>query len=195
MAGLPLFLLGLAFVIGTISYFVINEKQRHVLLSKFGHKSRARESLTPPRSLSPAKQGLPSNTPPGKEYRDTFPPCRRSALGEITDKNFSVNGKPGKVLSELPHDTKKSIPDKEDNFAPGNDCLFTPTGFTIEEVKALGDFPDYAALSGVPLPEAYPEFDINTAKARLFRPLRWAYHQTMCKPYLSFISVVPFLTV
>ena len=53
-------------------------------------------------------------------------------------------------------------------------------GFTMEEIRALGDFPDYATLSGVPLPEAYPEFDIRTAKPRPFRPVRWAYHQTMC---------------
>lgn len=181
MASSYIILLGLAFVIGTFSYLAINEKQRDLLLSRvYLRRSRARESLTPPRSLSPEKQGLPPNLPEGKEYRDTFPPCRRSALAEISDKTSLVNGKSGKALSELPHDTSKSIPDKENNFAEGNDELFTPTGFTIAEVKALGDFPDYAALSGVPLPKAYPEFNVDTAKPRPFRPFRWAYHQTMC---------------
>lgn len=183
MASPYLVLLGIAFAVGTISYLAINERQRDVLLCKFQlRRSRARESLTPPRSLSPTKQGLPANVPvEGKEYVDTFPPSRRSALAEITDPAFNLGGKDGKALSELPFDTSKPIPDNKDNFAPGNDELFTPTGFTIAEVKALGDFPDYAALSGVPLPEPYPEFDIETARARPFRPLRWAYHQTMCK--------------
>lgn len=56
----------------------------------------------------------------------------------------------------------------------------TPTGFSIDEIKALGDFPDYAELSGVPLPEPYFEFDIDKALPRPYRPFRWAYHQTMC---------------
>ena len=177
-----LILLGLAFAIGTISYLTLNDKQRNLVLSKLqSSRPRARESLTPPRSLSPAKQGPSAKAPvEGQEYRDTFPPCRRSALADITDKKFKVNGKSGKALSELPHLTSKPISDVEDNFAQ-NDNLFTPAGFTIGEVKALGDFPDYAALSGVPLPAPYPEFNIDTAKPRPFRPFRWAYHQTMCK--------------
>lgn len=118
--------------------------------------------------------------PVGQEYRDTFPPCRRSALADIIDEKFRVEGKSAQALSEIPHDTTKCVPDKENVLAACNDNLFTPTGFTMEEVKALGDFPDYAALSGVPLPKAYPEFDINTAMPRPYRPIRWAYHQTMC---------------
>ena len=51
----------------------------------------------------------------------------------------------------------------------------------MDEIKALGDFPDYEALSGVPLPEPYKEFDIKTALPRPYRPFRWQYHQTMCE--------------
>jgi hypothetical protein len=60
------------------------------------------------------------------------------------------------------------------------DERYTPTGFSVTEIKALGDFPDYAKLSGVPLPQEYPEFNIDTALARPYRPFRWGYHQTMC---------------
>ena len=56
----------------------------------------------------------------------------------------------------------------------------TPTGFSSDEIKALGDFPNYAELSGVPLPEASSDFDIDKALPRPYRPFRWAYHQTMC---------------
>ncbi|UPL02048.1 hypothetical protein LCI18_012982 [Fusarium solani-melongenae] len=57
----------------------------------------------------------------------------------------------------------------------------TATGFSKADIDALGNFPDYAALSGVRLPHPYPEFDIDKAKARPYRPVRWVYHQTMCK--------------
>lgn len=57
---------------------------------------------------------------------------------------------------------------------------YTPTGFSAAEIRALGDFPNYAELSGVPLPEPYHQFDLAKARPRPYRPFRWAYHQTMC---------------
>jgi hypothetical protein len=59
--------------------------------------------------------------------------------------------------------------------------MYTPCDFSTDDIKALGDFPDYATLSGVPLPRPYPEFDIKRAIPRPYRPFRWSYHQTMCK--------------
>ncbi|KAE9407115.1 hypothetical protein BT96DRAFT_963334 [Gymnopus androsaceus JB14] len=38
---------------------------------------------------------------------------------------------------------------------------------------------DYFKLSGVPPPTPLPDFDVDKAKARPYRPFRWAYHQTM----------------
>jgi hypothetical protein len=58
--------------------------------------------------------------------------------------------------------------------------FYTPCGFSIAEIKALGDFPNYAALSGVPLPKPYHDFNIEKSLPRPYRPFRWAYHQTMC---------------
>ena len=66
------------------------------------------------------------------------------------------------------------------DFALGGPSTYTPTRLSVDEIKALGDFPDYAGLSGVPLPQAYKGFRIDTAIPRPYRPLRWAYHQTMC---------------
>ncbi|KAJ9622706.1 hypothetical protein H2203_006357 [Taxawa tesnikishii (nom. ined.)] len=104
---------------------------------------------------------------------------QRFTLAEIQDGKFSVGNQGGKELSEQSPDNSKCVPDKQSVV---DDSLLqhsTPSGFTLEEVLMLGDFPDYAVLSGVPLPKAYPEFDIRTAKPRLYRPIRWAYHQTM----------------
>lgn len=67
----------------------------------------------------------------------------------------------------------------EANYLEVDDSKHTPTGFSVAEIKALGDFPDYAELSGVPLPRPYPDFNIDKALPRPYRPLRWNYHQTM----------------
>ncbi|KAK6335834.1 hypothetical protein TWF730_003209 [Orbilia blumenaviensis] len=51
--------------------------------------------------------------------------------------------------------------------------------YTLPQITSIGRFPSYAALTGVPLPNAYPTFNISTAKPRPYRPFRWAYHHTM----------------
>ncbi|KAH0353528.1 hypothetical protein KCU83_g3050, partial [Aureobasidium melanogenum] len=181
MPSLYLYILGIAFTIITVSYFAQNEKQRALLLSRFGLNSQRKLSWAPPRSPSPAKQELPKKPtlPAGQEYKDTFPPCRRPALAELTDTRFSVGGKSGKGLSELPHNTSKPVSHDTNVLVPQYKKCSTPTGFTVEEIKALGNFPDYATLSGVRMPAPYTNFDIKTALARPYRPFRWEYHQTM----------------
>jgi hypothetical protein len=183
MASLYLYILGIAFAIVTVSYFALNHKQRALLLSRFGLDRQHRSPWAPQESPSPAKRELFEKhaLPIGQEYKDTFPPSRRPALAELTDNRFSVGGKSGKGLSELPHKTDKSLPDDRNVLAPQYKKYTTPTGFTVEEIKALGNFPDYATLSGVPLPTPYTGFDIKTAMSRPYRPFRWPYHQTMCK--------------
>ena len=66
------------------------------------------------------------------------------------------------------------------NYETAEDGLYTSMGISVKEVKEMGDLPDYSALSGVPLPNAYEEFAIEKALPRPYRPFRWNYHQTMC---------------
>lgn len=68
----------------------------------------------------------------------------------------------------------------EEDFHRCDPEKYVASGFRVKEVKALGDFPDYSELSGVPDPEAYENFDVSKAIPRPYRPFRWAYHQTMC---------------
>jgi hypothetical protein len=92
------------------------------------------------------------------------------------------NGQQAKFGKTLDFDEKtfaKSMMAFEDDYRKCDESKYTPTGFSVEEVKALGDFPDYATLAGVDLPEPYTDFDITKACARPYRPFRWAYHQTM----------------
>lgn len=77
--------------------------------------------------------------------------------------------------------TPENVIPFEQNYMVANPSMYTPMGISIGEVKALGEFPDYSKLSGVPMPEAYSEHNLETAIPRPYRPFRWAYHQTMCK--------------
>jgi hypothetical protein len=183
MLSLIAIVFGALFVASAVTILIFDNKQRHVVLQRFDiRRRRATGSLTPPRSLSPGKHGLPSNKAPSEpDFSNAFPPNRREALCQLPPDAMHWPGKTAKELSLLPPGYEKRAPSEEvwdfDNIANG----VTATGFTVEENKRLGDFPDYSTLSGIPLPAEYVGFDITKAKARPFRPLRWAYHQTMCE--------------
>jgi hypothetical protein len=113
------------------------------------------------------------------DYRNTFPPSRRFALAN-TNVPLELNKNPEDLIASQPGWKDNMLPMKT-SYLECDESLSTPCEFTVKEIKALGDFPDYAALSGVPLPKPYPEFDIKKALPRPYRPFRWAYHQTMCK--------------
>ncbi|KAF2675563.1 hypothetical protein BT63DRAFT_445330 [Microthyrium microscopicum] len=57
--------------------------------------------------------------------------------------------------------------------------VMVSSGCVRQKASTTPKFPDYASLSGVRAPEPYHGFDIKTAKARPYRPLRWKWHQTM----------------
>ncbi|OTB00925.1 hypothetical protein M426DRAFT_323914 [Hypoxylon sp. CI-4A] len=86
------------------------------------------------------------------------------------------------ALGDLSFDADKcaqSLLGLEEDYQTADDSKYSYTGFSVQEIKALGDFPDYSTISDVPMPQPYPEFDIDRAKPRPYRPFRWAYHQTM----------------
>lgn len=140
---------------------------------------RTSSSKTPPRSVSPEKK-IPNNGPPPVDYKDIFPPSPRETLVNIAEtlplaqKTRLIRGRVdpielGQGLIQFTADYRECGP-----------STYTPMEFSVDEIKALGDFPDYATLTGVPLPQACTEFKIETALPRPYRPFRWAYHQTMC---------------
>lgn len=104
-----------------------------------------------------------------------FPPSRRHTLASLKQKDSvcSYNNIPPEVLR------KRAVPSAR-TADWDQDDLYTPTGFSTQDIRALGRFPDYSVLSGVRYPKPYgPQFDINKAVFRPFRPFRWSYHQTM----------------
>jgi len=167
MAVTLLLLLGAAFVASS-ALILLQRSRRSILLERLRVNSRrVSGAKTPPRSLSPGKKSLPTAQ---VDYSDTFPPSRRFAMTKILKGEGSEQPEPQWTNNILP---------MEASYLGADESHFLPCGLSVKEIKALGDFPDYATLSGVPLPSPYPEFDIKKARPRPYRPLRWAYHQTM----------------
>ena len=174
-------------LLSTIIIFSLNKSQLDFVYTYVPISSRGRRistSKTPPRSLSPEKK-MPTDIPPSVDYKEMFPPSRREALAKAAE-TLSRYQK-GKLRGLKIDDTifRRGIIPFTADYRECGPLTYTPMEISIEEIKALGDFPDYAELSGVPLPEAYKTFNIDTAIARPYRPFRWAYHQTMCTSFVA----------
>ncbi|ORY70972.1 uncharacterized protein BCR38DRAFT_453639 [Pseudomassariella vexata] len=104
-----------------------------------------------------------------------FPPSRRHTLARLLPSSKIATKQnvipPHELRRKQLTTTKVQDLDKPDQY--------TPTGFSTQEIKAMGRFPDYSVLSGVAHPQPSHSFDISKATFRPFRPLRWTYHQTM----------------
>ncbi|KAF2852654.1 hypothetical protein T440DRAFT_488191 [Plenodomus tracheiphilus IPT5] len=167
-------LLGAAFIASAACYLLQHRRRTTILEHLNIGRRRVSGAKTPPRSLSPSKKQRELQEP---DYSNTFPPSRRFALaGTTLASKFDVT-KAELVVSKS--DWTKDVIPIEASYLDVDGSSFTPCEFSIDEIKALGNFPNYAALSGVPLPQPYPEFDIKAALPRPYRPIRWAYHQTM----------------
>lgn len=106
-----------------------------------------------------------------------FPPSRRHTLASL-----KLKGSSGSYQNIPPEILRKRAVPSARTADWDQDDLYTPTGFSMQDIRALGRFPDYSVLTGVRYPSPYgPQFDINKAIFRPFRPFRWSYHQTMGK--------------
>lgn len=167
-------LIGVSMVVFAGLYLAFNRPRRVLVLPGISLRGRKTSTAaTPPRSISPEKKSSVS-TGPSKNYADALPPQRRHVLTAVQEASA-----PPKKVDEA--EVKRfSLPMTMD-YRTSRVERYTPTGFSTEEIKALGDFPDYAKLCGGPLPQPYNEFSIDKARPRPYRPFRWAYHQTMCE--------------
>lgn len=171
-----LLVLGTVFAIGSAIVLITSKKRRDLVLRRLPLRRRVSSSAaTPPRSLSPKKE-----QPAEPDYTNAYPPSRRFTLATVAPAVAARSPNPdGGILpgsgEKKPLQAPLDVP--YDQWDPK---AYTPTEFSKEEIDALGDFPDYATLSGVPMPQPYKDFVIEKAKARPYRPFRWAYHQTMC---------------
>ncbi|KAK5174826.1 uncharacterized protein LTR77_001909 [Saxophila tyrrhenica] len=169
-----------AFLIASVFFVAVIPGRRAILLDRFQtSKQKASVSLTPPRLITPHEKQRPVRNTSQPQYADVFPPHRRLALADLPSDALKGSGATGLELSKLSPDYSKPVPDKAVSNSDELLDRTTPTGYSVAEIKRLGDFPDYASLSGIPLPTAYEAFNIDTAMPRPYRPYRWPYHQTM----------------
>lgn len=173
-----------------IAIFAFSKGYRNALLNRLRiRRRRTSGASTPPRSFSPGSKSLGAvdrkeplqSAALSPDFVKTFPPSRRSAILELAktaSPSILVGAEPSLDILQ-----KDALPTSNSCNLEHNAAKYTPTGFSVAEIKALGDFPAYDVLSGVPLPEPYQNFDPERALPRPYRPFRWAYHQTMCKPH------------
>ncbi|CZT03548.1 hypothetical protein WAI453_012276 [Rhynchosporium graminicola] len=169
---------GIISLLLSIIGLAVNKRQRDAVLRRL-HFQRRRTSgaSTPPRSILPSKKSAGPDAP---DFFNAFPPSRRCALPELAKtlpahsaQIFQSTEPSGDFLG------KHALPISQTYSLESKTPQYTPTGFSTTEIKAMGDFPAYDILSGVPLPQAYENFDATKALPRPYRPLRWKYHQTM----------------
>jgi hypothetical protein len=173
-------MLGLGAIFLLWSLLALTRWQRVSVLDRFRFpRRRASGASTPPRSISPDASEKKSG-PLGLDFVETFPPSLRSTIPQLA-KLASANNK--KILlssNPSPESLAKDALPMNVSYMETRSTKYTPTGFSTDEIKALGDFPAYDILTGVPNPAPYKAFNHLTALARPYRPLRWNYHQTMC---------------
>ena len=185
-SGQVLIYLAIGVLLSNIVLLVLTKSQRETLYRRVSSWApavargrRISSANTPPRSLTPEKK-VPNNAPPPAEYKDCFPPSSREVLLKVAESlSASQRKKIGALEINREAFTKNVIPFEAD-YRKCGPSTYTPMEISMAEIEALGDFPDYSKLTGVPLPEAYNEFEIEKAQARPYRPFRWPYHQTMC---------------
>jgi hypothetical protein len=179
--------LGAILLVSSVAVLVFNKGHRDVVLHKlhFHQHRRSSGASTPPRSLSISKESSVSCTTP--DYITVFPPSRRCVFPELAEKAVDAKSKIPTGTEPSPEFLMKNILPTTRSYCLDNDVpKYTPTGFSTAEINAMGDFPAYDILSGVPLPEPYENFDPAKALPRPYRPFRWAYHQTMCECTITF---------
>ncbi|KAJ4359182.1 hypothetical protein N0V85_009468 [Neurospora sp. IMI 360204] len=151
-------------VAGAIVCLILFTLQRFLTVRWKGRERK------PSIAISKVKEKVKPDLP----YLLQFPPSRRYVLATLPgfDKADVQAVAPEMLKSQaLPTVTTPHF-DQEG--------FYTPTGFSTQDIKKLGRFPDYAALSGVRDPHPVPEnWDITKAKFRPYRPFRWGYHQHM----------------
>ncbi|KAI0178639.1 hypothetical protein GGR52DRAFT_264649 [Hypoxylon sp. FL1284] len=166
-----------ALVLSLIGFLALNRTEKDVVLRRLGLRRRdASRPATPALEKQASSKPLASST---SDLLDALPPSQRGQLDTMVKTMPAAQRQAMGDLSFDPNTFARSLLDFEEDYRTADDSKYCYSGFSVREIKALGDFPDYSALSEVPKPTPYLEFDIDRAKPRPYRPFRWAYHQTM----------------
>ncbi|KAI3324306.1 alpha-1,2-mannosyltransferase [Xylariaceae sp. AK1471] len=169
----PLVWPALALCLYFISFLASKSSHKDAVLRRFGLVRPSSRSSTPTLEKQPLSKSSAS------ELAASFPPSQRDLLKKVISTLLPTQQKALGDLSFTQKTFECSLLRFEEDYSTADDSKYVYSGFSIREMKALGDFPDYSTLSDVPMPQPYLDFDINKAKPRPYRPFRWPYHQTM----------------
>ena len=165
----------------TVSLFILSKGQRQLVKDRLIGWSPSQPISSHSKDTEKSSAEDPPENIALKSHKDVLPPSVRHNLPNVVAA-LSKAQRP--ILKDGPIDEatirKNLIPFTSDYRNCGT-AVYTPTGISTAEVKALGEFPNYTALSEIPLPTPYEEFQIAKALPRPYRPFRWAYHQNMCE--------------
>lgn len=182
MDELQLLWLGLVLSLSAITYLSLSQRQRSTIADRLLFRRRRGSSArTPPRSFSPVDKAPSNAAASSNEYATIFPPSQRHTLPHIAPTLAKTQREQLDSVVFHENSFKNNLIGWDEDYRSCDDSAYVASGFSINEIKALGDFPDYATLTEVPHPKPYHDFDIDKAIPRPYRPFRWAYHQTMCK--------------
>ncbi|KAI1758134.1 alpha-1,2-mannosyltransferase [Xylaria castorea] len=165
----------LAFCLSIVTFLALKSSRKYVV-SRFRYSRGSSHPATPALEKESRSKPLALHT---SDLMTAFPPSLRDPLKGLVP-TLSVAQQ--KVLGDLSFAQdifEHSLLRLDEDYNNADDSKYVYSGFSVREIKVLGDFPDYSALSGVPIPKPYLDFDIDKAKPRPYRPFRWPYHQTM----------------
>lgn len=156
------------------------------LIFPFDHRASTRKLFNtanaPPHSVSPTTKNETFEETFAEEettsaYKSTIPTDMPtpppSPRGVSSRKKPSITA----LITDILPSRRGSIPSPATSAVETGELPIVNR--SDKEIETYGDFPDYATLSGVRLPDPYLEFNIEKALPRPYRPLRWSYHQTM----------------
>ncbi|KAI8963243.1 hypothetical protein F5Y11DRAFT_164421 [Daldinia sp. FL1419] len=166
-----------AVVVSLLTFLALNRSQKSIVLRRLGlTRQDASRPSTPLLEKQTLSKPLSSSI---SDLQSTFPPSQRGQLKIIVDSMSPDQREAMGDLSFKMDIFTHSLLGFEEDYRTADDSKYCFSGFSVRELKALEDFPDYSVLSEVPMPQPYLEFDIDRARPRPYRPFRWAYHQTM----------------
>lgn len=168
------------FVVGPVlllllSWMLREWRKRGSVFNRIQVRRRNKTSISSSsKHPSPSSSGFkaPALACPAVDLKRTWPPFQR----ERYESAGILKPKGRQFRQAVFEETQLGF---EADYANASGTEYLPSGLSVDEIKELGDFPNYAFLSEFPMPEPYLDFDINKGLPRPYRPFRWAYHQTM----------------
>ncbi|KAH8162023.1 hypothetical protein CIB48_g6227 [Xylaria polymorpha] len=154
----------LAFCLSIITFLALKSSRKHINPSRFRFARGLNHPANPALEKDPRSKPLASYA---SDLVTSFPPSLRDHLKELVPTLSLAQQKKPSNLTFTQEIFERSLLRLDEDYNDADDSKYVYSGFSIREIKVLGDFPDYSTLSDVPMPNPYLDFDIDKAKPPL----------------------------